>query len=418
MAASVTLHSVSRRIATTLVLLLGFCGPMGAFAQEAPAPVPVPTPAEVAEQAPTPVPDSADVPDVADADDLAPPPTDGQLENPQPVDGAAEPLPAEAPPVLQAIVIDAAPYGIDPVVGRHVTDQMRATAAALGYRVVSPEETVAAAQGLRMPYPPTPADVWRVTYFSQSQRGAFARVWAHGGSYVIEIAVASLDETGPFFARGNAGAADLHTVVDRLLRQALPPPETWQQGGAGGAATFAAAGQAPAETEEQRRERTRREEEQAARAEEDRRRTEEAMRYRWHLVLQTEAVIGTSQDGFYNHLVGGRIDFRVTRGILFGLYVGYANLQAKEGRANNLLFSLMVEDRIRVSSKSDISIPLRLSVGYLPYNGPVIRLSAGINIPLTSRIQLGFDLLAPTFWILPERTAVSLNIAAEIILRL
>ena len=154
------------------------------------------------------------------------------------------------------------------------------------------------------------------------------------------------------------------------------------------------------------------------REEEDRRRTEEALRYRWHLVLQTEGAIGTSQDGFYNHLVGGRIDFRVSRAILFGVYFAYANLAGKDGRADNIYFSLMVEDRIRISSSSDISIPLRLSVGYLPYNGPVIRLSAGLNIPLSSRFQLGFDLLAPTFWILPERTAVSLNIAAEIILRI
>jgi hypothetical protein len=298
---------------------------------------------------------------------------------------------------------------------------MRATAGAMGYGVVSPEETVAKAQELRMPYPPTPADLWRVTYAAQAQRGAFARVWAHAGSYVIEISVASLDNTGPFFARGSAGASDLHAVVDRLLRQAMPTPETWNTGtGAAGtgAHTFGPAVTQVVETEEMRRAREEREREQRERDAEDRRQTEEALRHRWHLVVQTEGAIGTSQDGFYNHIVGGRIDFRVSRDILFGAYVGYANLRGKDGRADNILMYLMVEDRVRISSASDITIPLRLALGYLPFNGPVIRLSAGINIPLSERFQLGFDILTPTFWVLPESTAVSLDIGAELIIRI
>ncbi len=356
-------------------------------------------------------------------------PAEGEGEGtPAAGEGEGTPAEGETPPgdtqpvnQLQLIVIDAAPYGIDPVVGRHVSDQMRATGAAMGYTVVSPEATVQAAQSLQMPYPPSPADLWRVSYASQSQRGAFARVWAHGGVYVIEITVASLDNSGPFISRGNAGASDLHAVVDQLLREALPPPDAWQPGTptAGGATNFSQGmTQAPQETEEERLAREQEEAERRAREEEDRRRTEEAMKYRWHLVLQTEGAIGTSQQGFYNHLVGARVDFRVSRAILFGVYFAYANLAGKGGRADNIYFSIMAEDRIRISSSSDISIPLRVHLGYLPFNGPVIRLSAGINIPLSSRFELGFDLLAPTFWILPDRTAVSLNVAAELILRL
>ncbi len=63
-------------------------------------------------------------------------------------------------------------------------------------------------------------------------------------------------------------------------------------------------------------------------------------------------------------------------------------------------------------------MPIRAAIGYLPFNGPVLRLSAGINIPLSSRIELGFDILTPTFWFLPDQTVVSLNVAAELIYRL
>ena len=364
--------------------------------------------------------------------DVPPPAPEGEVAAPG--DGGAETtpdIPVPAAPRRRLIVIDAASYGIDPVVGRHVSRQMRATGAALGYDVLTPEQSVAAAQRLRMPYPPTPANLWRVSYVAQAQRGAFARVWAHSGSYVVEITVASLDGTGPFFTRGNAGAGDLHAVVDRLTREALPPPEVWRedtqgagstqpgpvapgQVGAGGVQPDAGSGEAgtgPAAAPGG-------EFADEAGPEPRRRRRRRRPRRRIHLALQTEGAIGTSQDSFYNHLIGLRLDYRVSREILFGAYAAYANLRGKDGRTSNLLMYLQIEDRVRISSSSDITIPLRLAIGYLPYNGPVVRLAAGLNIPLNSDLQLGFDILTPTFWVLPDRTAVSLNLGAELIWRL
>lgn len=332
-----------------------------------------------------------------------------------PPSGEVPPAPGEAgaPPAegeageqpLRLLVVDAATYGIDPVVGRHVTERMRETGAEMGYGVLDRDATVAAAQQVRMPYPPTPADLWRVTYAGQAQRGAFARVWAHAGSYVIEIVVASLDGAGPFFARGTAGAADLHEVVARLIRQALPAPEQWQGMLAAGERPPAPQGQPPPPEPATR----------PAPPEEDR---TPPIRHRWNLVLQTEGAIGTSQDSFYNHLFGVRVDYRISREILVGAYFGYANLRGKDGRVSNMLTYLQIEDRVRISSGSDITVPLRLGIGYLPFNGPVVRLAAGVNFPLTRRIELGFDLLTPTFWVLPDRTAVSLDISAELVWRL
>ncbi len=303
------------------------------------------------------------------------------------------------------IVIDAATFGIDPVVGRVASATMRSTGEALGYRVLSPEQTVAAAQQLRMPYPPTPADLWRVSWVARTHRGAFARIWAHGGQYVIEITVASLDGAGPFFARGTAGADNLRAVVDQLLRSALPLPSAWnaagaaqQQPGQAGAAATRPPGAAleqpvaprptpPAEPEPELR--------------------------RWQLTLQTEGAIGAAQEVFYNHLIGLRFDFRITRDILIGVYVAYANLNARNGRADNILFMAQFEDRIRISPNLDLTIPLRAAIGYLPFNGPVIRLAAGLNYAISPDWEIGADIITPTFWILPDRTAVSFDIALE-----
>jgi len=352
-----------------------------------------------------------DAPPDAESSDAAQPEGEGSDVPPPPGSDVDRP---------RIIVIDAAAYeGIQPVVAQHVTQRIRMTAEELGYEVVSPDDTVQAAQRLRMPYPPAPADLWRVTYVAEAKRGAFARVWAHQGQYVTEISIASLDGTGPFFARGTSGADDLHEVVARLTREALPAPSTWDQAGyerATAGATQPQQTEPAPNSSPQVQPSTRTP--GAGIVIRRRPRTDRRPRRRWDLALQTEGAIGTSSDGFYNHLVGLRLGFRITKSIHLGLYGGYANLRGKDGRVSNLLGYLQIEDRIRLTSRSDITVPLRFAIGYLPFNGPFVRLSAGVNIPLTQRVELAFDVLVPTFWVLPERTAVSLNLGAELIFRL
>ena len=162
-------------------------------------------------------------------------PAPGATEEGAPEGEQAQTVPDEQR--MRLIVIDAATFGIDPVVGRVAAARMRETGEEMGYHVLTPNETIAAAQQIRMPFPPTPADLWRVSWVAQAHRGAFARIWAESGQYVIEITVASLDGSGPFFARGRAGADDLRRVVDQLLRTALPPPNAWSPASATSTAT-------------------------------------------------------------------------------------------------------------------------------------------------------------------------------------
>jgi hypothetical protein len=103
---------------------------------------------------------------------------------------------------------------------------------------------------------------------------------------------------------------------------------------------------------------------------------------------------------------------------MLGLYAGYANLRGRDGRAQNMLFYLQGEDRIRLGEGTDLTIPLRFALGYLPFNGPFVRISAGLNLPITERIELGIDLIAPTFWVIPSGVAVSANFGLELIYRL
>jgi hypothetical protein len=339
------------------------------------------------------------LPVVASAQGLA-----GALNDPETGEPGVRPqsTDGESQDRLQLLVIDAATFGIDPVVGRVASARMRLTAEEMGYSVLTPEQTLEAAQQIRMPYPPTPADLWRVCWVAHVARGAFARVWAHAGQYVIEITVASLDGAGPFFARGTAGADDLREVVDSLLRSALPPSTLWS--GPVGGPDQRRDPETPQQSVDELDARPRRRPTP--------RQPEPELR-RFSLVVQTEGAIGAAQDVFYNHLVGARFDVRITSSIIVGAYVAYANLNAREGRAHNILFMGQFEDRIRISPDLDLTIPLRVAAGYLPFNGPVIRLAAGLNYALSPDWEIGADLLVPTFWILPDRTAVSIDFAIE-----
>ncbi|MBX3246375.1 MAG: hypothetical protein KF901_04260 [Myxococcales bacterium] len=324
----------------------------------------------------------------------------------------AEPAADARPPML---VIDAATIGVDPVVGRHVTRRMRATADSMGYRVLSAEETVAAAQRLRMPFPPSPADLWRVTYVGEARRGAFARVWAHEGRYHFELSVASLDGGEPRFARGSSEADDLHEVVERLTREVLPPPERWDAEGyerfAGAGATRAPTITPPPVAEDPFLRRT-------TPAPLPRRRVDNRPGRRLDVAADVQAAIGVD-DRYTNVLLGARVGVRITKTVNLGVHLLYTNLRTRSGRGGNVLPMAMVENRIRLSSRTDITVPLRFAVGYLPFNGPVVRFSAGLNIPLSSRVELHLDLIAPTFWILPtNNTGVTLNLGTELIFRI
>jgi hypothetical protein len=316
--------------------------------------------------------------------------------------GAA--LTAPRPNLLELAIVPTAVSGIDPVVGEHVTSRVQLTAQALGYALADSAEVRAAAARLRASAPPSPADLWRIAFLSGAGRAIVARAWAQQGRYVIEVLVASLDGTGPFRATATSGAEDLHQVVEALVRQVLPPPSTWD------AATAArlrsqATGQASASAQPARPPVVA----PAPRSRHPGR--------RWDVALQTEAAFGAGSRKFYNHLVGARLDLRITRTFNIGAYFGYVNLRGRNGRVSNLVTYLQLEDRIEVVGVDGLSIPLRAGFGYVPFNGPIIRIAAGLNYAISDRFEVGLDLLAPTFWFAGDSRPVSFDVALEGIAR-
>ena len=132
--------------------------------------------------------------------------------------------------------------------------------------------------------------------------------------------------------------------------------------------------------------------------------------------VQTEAAIGVYPGDFYNHLAGVRLDLVFSPHVSFGGYVGYANLKGKDGRASNVLPYAQVE--YMLGSPGGIRFPLRFASGYLPRNGPVVRLSAGFAFPLTPKVDLVTEVLVPTIWITRDQMLLSMDLAVELLFRL
>ena len=140
-----------------------------------------------------------------------------------------------------------------------------------------------------------------------------------------------------------------------------------------------------------------------------------ATRLPMRLALQTEGAIGVYPDDFYNHLVGVRLDLVFSPHVSFGGYVGYANLKGKEGRASNMLAYVQAE--YMAGAPNGVRVPFRFASGYLPRNGPVMRLATGVAFPVSPTIDVVTELLAPMIWLTGNQMVISMDVAAEIVFR-
>jgi hypothetical protein len=135
---------------------------------------------------------------------------------------------------------------------------------------------------------------------------------------------------------------------------------------------------------------------------------------RLRYALLAEPAVGVAGGSFYNQLTGARVDYRFTEEIALGMYLGYANLKGKEGRAHSVLPYLNLEYRPRLGRNSAFGLPLGFGTGYLPNNGPWLRLSAGVSYALSSQTDVVLTFFNPTFWVVHDRTVISLGAALEV----
>lgn len=133
------------------------------------------------------------------------------------------------------------------------------------------------------------------------------------------------------------------------------------------------------------------------------------------LALTSSSAFGLTNARFFNQLVGARLEYRFTPRFAFGGALSYANLKGKDERVHNVLPEATTEYRLPLQPAS-IGIPLRFSLGFLPKNGPTLRVAAGIDFQLSERVSLEILPLEPMIWVVRERPELSLD--ASLALRL
>jgi hypothetical protein len=263
------------------------------------------------------------------------------------------------------------PLGADPRLAADLTRALRARATRLGYAPVD-EATLrahpaaAAGQGI------SPAVAARMVRDFGADRGVFASVGVSPGKYTLRLFATTAD--GDSEERSEAVLpADVFRAAERLLGELIPeadPPEVVDPS-------------VPPYSGPSLR-----------------------------LAVGTEGAIGLSGAGFYNQLVHGRVDLAFTASTAAGLELAYANLKGRDGRAHNVLPSVVLEHALELGS--GWSIPLSFAPGYLPKNGPVLQATAGVAYAFDDTTELALTLLAPTAWVTKDESVYSLNLGAEL----
>jgi hypothetical protein len=131
------------------------------------------------------------------------------------------------------------------------------------------------------------------------------------------------------------------------------------------------------------------------------------------LAVQTEGAVGAYPGSFYNQLAGVRLDAQFSPHVSFGGYVGYANLKGKGGRAHDVLPYAQVE-YLFGSPGASVRLPVRFASGYLPHNGPVVRMAGGLAFAVSPRVDIVTELLAPMLWVTGGEMVLSMNLSLEL----
>jgi len=126
------------------------------------------------------------------------------------------------------------------------------------------------------------------------------------------------------------------------------------------------------------------------------------------LGFSSSSAFGVTHAKFFNELLGARLDYRFSSRFAFGVSLSYANLEGKERRVHNALPEVVSEYRVPLQREA-FGLPLRLALGYLPQNGPTLRLSAGLDFAISDGVSCELSPLEPMLWLNRDRPEVSLD---------
>jgi hypothetical protein len=126
----------------------------------------------------------------------------------------------------------------------------------------------------------------------------------------------------------------------------------------------------------------------------------------------SSVALGMPRLGFVNELVGARFELEYTPRFALGFSLAYANMKGKDGRVSNVLPEVSMAYHVPLGDS--LGIPIRFAAGYLPKNGPTLRLTSGFDLELGDTVAIELALLEPMVWIARDRPELSLNFGAAV----
>lgn len=132
-------------------------------------------------------------------------------------------------------------------------------------------------------------------------------------------------------------------------------------------------------------------------------------------VTPRAALLATTSVGmpgvdFVNQLLGARLELEYTPRFALGLGLAYANLKGKDGRTHNVLPEVSVAYRAPLGG--GFAVPVRIAGGYLPKNGPTLRLGTGFELAVSETAALELMLLEPMIWVARDRPELAFDVGA------
>ena len=64
---------------------------------------------------------------------------------------------------------------------------------------------------------------------------------------------------------------------------------------------------------------------------------------------------------------------------------------------------------------TSFGIPVRFSGGFLPKNGPTVRVTSGMSFSFSEKVSLELALVEPMIWVTRDRPELSLNLGASVL---
>lgn len=299
----------------------------------------------------------------------------------------------------RVVLVDTAPIGVDPAAGTFVNSVLQQQFAQLGFTLVAQDELYATARRLALAFPVPEQGLATLGRELNAEMVFACDLRARSGYYFATVRVRRSDESAE---RSLAVVATQWTLGDRVREAVLLLLRGANQTGVTTASPSSTDPNAaiitpsyytgnvtvPAAPPVLVHPRP------------------------FELGLLAHGAFNPGRDPYTNFLAGARFAYFPLDRLGISGSLQYANLRGRTGRVNNLLPLIGVETAVDLVPSVGLFVPVRAELGYLPFNGPVIRFTAGLAFTVYRQLRIELDFVQPTIWWVNENASVSLDVGA------